>query len=548
MTLQLSNILRSFRFHIAFLSTCLSGLVLVTFCVGAWLLIRQVNLKRVDEDIRRAGIGPLSTPQAPGQWVDFDEAIRFVLGEEQEDSVIMLVKGRDNQVLYASSNWPAELSPEEFAPPSGPEPVPPVRGPGWRRGRNEPGWWADEPRPPGAGPPPQLLPETGRTGSPPWGDDFPPRERGPRGRFPGGPGAPPPLLPLEMHRFFTAPAGGNEWRVGVMSNPHVTFVLGRNMSRFRDEMRALRTGFLVALPAALLLIAVGGWWVSQRALRPVRRITAAAEGITARGLDQRIPHSNEDVEFNRLISVFNGMMDRLEKSFQQAVRFSADAAHELKTPLTILQGELEQALQAAPPGSPQQQAYGALLEEVQRLKVIIRKLLLLSLADSGQLKPNFETLDLSAVMQAAIEDAAILAPGLRIEHTIEPGITVAADGDLLRQVVQNLVSNAIKYNRPEGTVSFVLRRAGANVLLTVSNTGAGIPPEDRGKVFERFYRGDKARNRNVDGLGLGLSLSREIARAHHGDLVLENTPGGTTVFTLILPGITSTTGASNALT
>jgi heavy metal sensor kinase len=320
------------------------------------------------------------------------------------------------------------------------------------------------------------------------------------------------------------------------------------MSRFRDEMRALRTGFLVALPAALLLIAVGGWWVSQRALRPVRRITAAAEGITARGLDQRIPHSNEDVEFNRLISVFNGMMDRLEKSFQQAVRFSADAAHELKTPLTILQGELEQALQAAPPGSPQQQAYGALLEEVQRLKVIIRKLLLLSLADSGQLKPNFETLDLSAVMQAAIEDAAILAPGLRIEHTIEPGITVAADGDLLRQVVQNLVSNAIKYNRPEGTVSFVLRRAGANVLLTVSNTGAGIPPEDRGKVFERFYRGDKARNRNVDGLGLGLSLSREIARAHHGDLVLENTPGGTTVFTLILPGITSTTGASNALT
>lgn len=137
-----------------------------------------------------------------------------------------------------------------------------------------------------------------------------------------------------------------------MSNPDVTLVLGWNMSRFKDEMRSLRNAFLVALPAALVLIAAGGWWVSERALRPVRTLTVTAEGITAQGLDKRMPLKDEDAEFNRLISVFNGMMNRLEKSFRQAVRFSADAAHELKTPLTILQGELEQALQVAAPGSP----------------------------------------------------------------------------------------------------------------------------------------------------------------------------------------------------
>ena len=568
MTLRLPTRMRSFRFRIALLSTFLSGLVLVAFCAGAWLLILQVNLNRVDEDIRRMGL-PLSMGQAPRDWANVDESVRFVLGEEQEEPVILLVKGRGNEVLYSSQNWPPELSADAF-----PEPVegdlgsevwdlpgeegrtsgPWFRGPGepWPRGENAP------PGPPGGfrmGPPPGRASTPGENGlgAP---DQGPPRGWPPR--IPGGP--PPPHAPLKTRSFFTAGGGGHEWRIGVMSSPDVTFVLGRNMSRFRDEMRSLRNAFLVALPIALLLIAAGEWWVSQRALRPVRTLTATAEGMTAKGLDQRIPVKDDDAEFNRLISVFNGMMDRLEKSFRQAVRFSADAAHELKTPLTILQGELEQVLQAAAPGSLQQQTYNTLLEEVQRLKTVIRKLLLLSLADSGQLKPNLESLDLTAAMEAAIEDAEILAPNLTIEQELESEVGVSADGDLIRQVIQNLVSNAIKYNRPGGTIRFLLRRAarisqfvkarqtvvsntgGGNVLLTVSNTGIGIPAEDRDKVFERFYRADKARNRKVDGAGLGLSLSREIARAHQGDLVLEDTQDGTTAFTMILPGTQSPSG------
>lgn len=145
-------------------------------------------------------------------------------------------------------------------------------------------------------------------------------------------------------------------------------------------------------------------------------------------------------------------------------------------------------------------------------------------------------------MEAAVEDAEILAPHLTIERELEPGVRVAADADLIRHVIQNLVSNAIKYNRPGGAIRFVLRRQGNKVLLTVSNTGSGIPAADRDKLFERFYRADKARNRKVDGTGLGLSLSREIARAHHGELVLEDTLDGTTAFTITLPETQSTSG------
>ena len=136
----------------------------------------------------------------------------------------------------------------------------------------------------------------------------------------------------------------------------------------------------------LLLAGLSAWFVAQRALRPIAALTRTAERVTARGLDQRIPAMPRDQEFNRLIIVFNEMLDRLEKSFQQATRFSADASHELKTPLARLQVELEQALESAPASSPQQEVYSSMLDEISRLKAMVQKLLLLSLADAGQLK------------------------------------------------------------------------------------------------------------------------------------------------------------------
>jgi signal transduction histidine kinase len=207
----------------------------------------------------------------------------------------------------------------------------------------------------------------------------------------------------------------------------------------------------------------------------------------------------------------------------------------LKTPLSILQGELEQALQEAETGSRQQQVYGELLEEVQRLKTIIRRLLLLSLADAGQLELNLRPLDLTATVNALREDLEVLAPRLTVDCDLQTEVWVQADAELLEQVLQNLASNAIKYNRDGGTIALSLRKDAEVAWLTVSNTGPGIPPEDRERVFDRFYRVDKARSREVEGVGLGLSLAREIALAHHGDLLLTDSAPGLTVFVLTLP-------------
>jgi signal transduction histidine kinase len=268
----------------------------------------------------------------------------------------------------------------------------------------------------------------------------------------------------------------------------------------------------------------------------VRALAGAAEGITARGLDQRMPAQHDDPEFHRLATVLNAMLDRLERSFQQAVRFSADASHELKTPLTVLQGELEQALQEMPPGSATQETLSRLLGEVQRLKAITRKLLLLSLADAGKLTLHVEPVDLSQAVEALCEDCQILAPHLRIKKRIQPAQWVKADADLLNQVLQNLATNAIKYNQENGWVQFHLVGGGTAIQLAIANSGPGIRPEDRDKVFDRFYRGDKSRDRQVDGVGLGLSLAREIVRAHKGDLLLAPAAvDNATTFLMTLP-------------
>ena len=271
-------------------------------------------------------------------------------------------------------------------------------------------------------------------------------------------------------------------------------------------------------------------------MRPVRLITGIAEKITAQGLDQRIPVAKADAEFLRLIRVINGMLNRLERGFQQAVRFSADAAHELQTPLTILQGMLDDAVRHSAPGSAEQQRSSELLEEVQGLKVIIRKLLILSRADAGRLDISYEPVNMTVLVESVLEDAEIMAPHLRIEQRIRPGLTVQGDPQLIRQVVQNMVSNGIKYNlRENGLLRCYLSRKSGAVRFRVVNTGPAIPPNRRKRIFDRFYRVDRSRSNRVPGSGLGLALALEITRAHKGRLVLDPPADGLISFTLSLP-------------
>jgi two-component system, OmpR family, heavy metal sensor histidine kinase CusS len=481
--------LNSFRLKIALLSGCITGLLLVGSGVAVWRVSYQFNLDRLDREIRNLGQGNLDRVLGGDHWVRLEEALKFVSGTQPSASFVLWVKNYD-RVIYQSPDWPKGIAPESF----------PVPG---------------EYEGPGGLPPGQPLPPPPRRG-----EEISPRN---------------PALPRRAAQFYTRQADGKVWRIGAMGNPYVSLIIGADIGEFNARMVELRNTFLVALPAVLLLAAGGAWLVARRALRPVTALTRTAEGVTARGLDQRIPAMTHDQEFNRLITVFNEMLDRLEKSFQQATRFSADASHELKTPLARLQVELEQALESAPSGSPQQEVCSSLLEEIHRLKAIIQKLLLLSLADAGRLQLQREPVDLSAMLANVVEDCQAQAPALKIEQQIAPGIRVNADPDLLEQALQNLATNAVKYNRAEGLVRFDLLREGTQFVLRVANTGVPIPPADRERIFERFYRADPSRSGRIDGTGLGLSLAREIIRAHGGDLSLEASDVHLTQFAVKLP-------------
>jgi len=258
--------------------------------------------------------------------------------------------------------------------------------------------------------------------------------------------------------------------------------------------------------------------------------------VTARGLDQRIEAHGADAEFARLITVFNAMLDRLERSFYQATRFSADAAHELRTPLTILQSQLEEALKAAEEGSGEQGRYAELLEEVCRLRSIVQSLLLLSRADAGQLRLDLAPTNLTQMAESLADDVRILAPDLTVSADLAEDVWVPADAGLLSQTLTNLATNAVRYNKEDGSITLSLRRVGDRAQFAVSNTGPGIPVEERDRVFQRFFRGARPRG-GIDGFGLGLSLAQEIARAHGGDLALVDRKDALTTFVLGLPAV-----------
>ena len=337
-------------------------------------------------------------------------------------------------------------------------------------------------------------------------------------------------------KFRTLFAKGRLWRVGYGSNSERLAIFGFDLEPSVTILKKVATAFLLTIPVALLLIAFGAIYMARGALRPVHNLTHLVERITARGLGERIDSPVNNAEFEKLILVFNEMMDRLERSFLQANRFSADAAHELRTPISILQGYVERMLRVVEPGSTMQQDLGEMVDEIHRIKSILEKLLLLVRLDAGQVQLRLSPVDLSGIVKNIIEDVQALDPDIHVEGSIEPDLQVDADSALLETAIQNLSSNAVKYNKDKnGRIRVELCQDQASVILTISNTGPRISEADREKIFERFYRADQSRSREIDGLGLGLSLAREIVQAHHGKLELVNGVVEMNCFKITLP-------------
>lgn len=343
---------------------------------------------------------------------------------------------------------------------------------------------------------------------------------------------PPNRSACALSRFDLA---GGDWHAALVGGPSERGFVAADLAAIRADLLGVWWQVAaIALPLALVLTALGAWLLSGLALKPVVRLRNAMKAVDEKALDQRLSAALEDREFQELITSYNKMLDRLESSFHQASRFSADAAHELKTPLTILQGQLERAVQRTD-GQALQLTLIDMLDEVGRLSSISRKLLLLSQADAGRLALQLRPVNLSDALNERFAEAQTFELDVKISAEVVDGLTVMADPQLLDQLLNNLTSNALKYTPAGGWIHWRARATPSGIELEMANFAPGLTPGDRSQFFERFFRGDAARNRQVGGYGLGLSLSRVIARAHGGDLTVEAGADDALVLCLLLP-------------
>jgi signal transduction histidine kinase len=294
--------------------------------------------------------------------------------------------------------------------------------------------------------------------------------------------------------------------------------------------------FEVGLPAVVLGLA-GGWWLTRRTLAPLQSLISAAQSTDERNLGQALPRSGNGDELDRLAEVLNAMKTRLNDSFGRIREFTLHASHELKTPLTVMHSELETALREETLTLPQREHLLNQLDEVQRLSKIVDGLTLLTKADAGEVRLDRTPLRLDEIVRDAHADAVILAEPHHIQVALNrcEETTVSGDRHRLRQLLLNLVDNAVKYNRPQGEVKMALRRVNGSAEFSIENTGPGIPPENLCRIYDRFFRGDPAHNQSVDGCGLGLSIVHWIVSAHHGSIKAESIPSKLTTITVQLP-------------
>ncbi|MDB5391454.1 MAG: phoR 1 [Planctomycetaceae bacterium] len=290
-------------------------------------------------------------------------------------------------------------------------------------------------------------------------------------------------------------------------------------------------------PIALLVACVGGSFLASRALAPIEMITQTAERISAEKLTERLNVDRSDDELGRLSTTLNRMFDRLQESINEMRRFTADAAHELRSPLTVIRTEAEVALRTPRSADAYRQVIETTLEEVSRLSDLVNQLLTLSRHDSGIQIADSEEVPLDALLQDVAEKLHILAEQKQISLSITdlPDVTVAGDDVLLSQVFYNLVNNAVHYTNPQGKITVRGDRIGDEVRVTVEDTGLGIAPEHLSRLFDRFYRVDDSRNRASGGTGLGLAICRSIVESHHGHITVESQVGRGSKFAVFLP-------------
>lgn len=349
------------------------------------------------------------------------------------------------------------------------------------------------------------------------------------------PNLPQPALHDGIEEFHTRKIGDRSIRMGTFHWNEMTLHVGADMREVDLIGWDIVLGMFGAIPTVLIVITIGGRWVAKQALAPVEAISQAASRITVENLDQRLPVPPTADEIAELIAILNATFDRLQRSFEQSVRFSAEASHHLKTPISVLRAGIEEILTDPDTPAKQQTRADALLHQIHQLTSIAENLLLLARSDAGRLDLHFGQFDLSEVLEGVCDDARAVAEaeGLQVEAKLPAELPLVGDRRAVSLIVQNLVENAIKYNQPQGCICISARAVDGTAEVTVRNNGEPIPPERAPHIFERFYRARS--DGRITGHGLGLNIAGELTKAHGGQLELVRSDREWTEFRLSLP-------------
>jgi signal transduction histidine kinase len=338
-----------------------------------------------------------------------------------------------------------------------------------------------------------------------------------------------------IKKFHDHKIEGRSIRLAEFDENGLTLRVGDDLKAIHQVGHDIFFAMLGAIPTVLLVILIGSRWVASRALAPIEEVRQAAARITPQRLDQRLPVPPTRDEIAGLIEVINATFERLQRSFEQSVRFSADASHHLKTPIAVLRAGVEEILSDAECSATTQARAEGLLHRIHQLTSVVDNLLLLARADAGRLQLSTDEFDLSEVLEGVLDDALALAEPLHltVEADVPKHLPLRADRVFVGMITQNLVENAVKYNAPGGRIRVEARALNGTVEMTVGNTGEGIPADRTPQLFERFYR--VRGGERVPGHGLGLSTARELARAHGGEVELVRSDGSWTEMRVRLP-------------
>ncbi len=290
----------------------------------------------------------------------------------------------------------------------------------------------------------------------------------------------------------------------------------------------------IALPVFILLTAVGGYLLVRRAFRPLEQINATAQAMgEAKDLSRRIGLPPGRDEFSRLAQTFDQLFARLERSFEAEKQFTADASHELRTPVSIIKGACEYGLKYDETPEERQETLEMIARQAEKMAQLIAQLLSMTRLDQGTEKVRLEPVDLGALVEGLIREQGY--EGDKLFLSVSPGVQVRGDGALLSRLTENLVENALKYGKPGGHVWVTVKSQGEEGILEVRDDGIGIPKDQQEKIWQRFYQVDPSRSDESNGVGLGLSMVRQIAQLHGGTVTLDSVEGSGSTFVLHLP-------------